>query len=103
MDKIIDIDKRIWYINEIIENGWSRNILVHQIESNLFERQNNEIKTTNFMEKLEAPNNKLAIETLKDPYIFDFITMTEDVNERDNPSIGINICPSIISIHSPSG
>ena len=44
MDKLRDIDKRIWYINKTIENGWSRNILVHQIESNLFERQNNEIK-----------------------------------------------------------
>jgi len=83
MDRIVDIDKRTWYINKIIENGWSRNTLVHQIESNLFDRQNNEIKTTNFMEKLEAPNNKLAIEALKDPYIFDFITMTEDMNERD--------------------
>ncbi|WP_097028579.1 PDDEXK nuclease domain-containing protein [Clostridium peptidivorans] len=83
MDRVKDIDKRIWYINKTIENGWSRNTLVHQIESNLFQRQNNEIKTTNFMEKLEAPNNKLAVETLKDPYIFDFITMTEDMNERD--------------------
>lgn len=35
------------------------------------------------MEKLEAPNNKLAVDTLKDPYIFDFITMTEEMNERD--------------------
>lgn len=83
IEKIKNIDKRVWYIEKTIENGWSRNVLVHQIESNLFERQNNEMKTTNFMEKLEAPNNKLAVETLKDPYIFDFITMTEDMNERD--------------------
>jgi predicted nuclease of restriction endonuclease-like (RecB) superfamily len=83
MDKSSNIEKRIWYINKTIENGWSRNVLVHQMESNLFERQNNEIKTTNFMEKLEAPNNKLAVEALKDPYIFDFITMTEEMNERD--------------------
>ena len=83
MDKLSDIEKRIWYINKTIENGWSRNVLVHQIESNLFERQNNDIKTTNFMEKLEAPNNNFAVEALKDPYIFDFITMTEEMNERD--------------------
>jgi predicted nuclease of restriction endonuclease-like (RecB) superfamily len=56
---------------------------VHQIESNLFERQNNEIKTTNFMRKIEAPYNKLAVDALKDPYIFDFITMTEEMNERE--------------------
>jgi len=83
IEKVKDKDKRIWYVNKIMENGWSRNTLVHQIESNLFERQNIEIKTTNFMEKLEAPNNKLAVDALKDPYIFDFITMTEEMNERD--------------------
>lgn len=83
MDRVNDMLRRIWYIEKTIENGWSRNTLIHQIESNLFERQSNEIKTTNFMEKLEAPNNKLAVEALKDPYIFDFITMTEDMNERD--------------------
>ncbi|EQB88682.1 putative nuclease of restriction endonuclease-like (RecB) superfamily [Clostridium punense] len=83
LEKVKDIDKRLWYIEKTMENGWSRNTLVHQIESNLFDRQNNEIKTTNFMEKLEAPNNKLAVEALKDPYIFDFITMTEEMNERD--------------------
>lgn len=83
MDRVSDMKQRLWYIEKTIENGWSRNTLVHQIESKLFERQNNDLKTTNFMEKLKAPNNKLAIETLKDPYIFDFITMTEEMNERD--------------------
>ncbi|GAB6168832.1 PDDEXK nuclease domain-containing protein [Clostridium carnis] len=83
LEKVKDEKKRVWYINKTVENGWSRNTLVHQIESNLFERQNNEIKTSNFMEKLDAPNNTLAVEVLKDPYIFDFISMTEDMNERD--------------------
>lgn len=83
MDRVVDLNKRIWYINKTVENGWSRNTLVHQIESNLFERQNNEIKTSNFMEKLDSPNNSLAVEVLKDPYIFDFISMTEEMNERD--------------------
>lgn len=83
LEKVKDEKKRVWYINKTVENGWSRNTLVHQIESNLFERQNNEIKTSNFMEKLDAPNNTLAVEVLKDPYIFDFISMTEEMNERD--------------------
>lgn len=83
MDRIVDINKRFWYINKIIENGWSRNVLINQIESNLFERQESVKKTSNFMEKLDSPNNKLALDTLKDPYIFDFITMTEEMNERD--------------------
>lgn len=43
--KVKDKDKRIWYVRKNIENGWSRNTLVHQIESNLYDRQNNEIKT----------------------------------------------------------
>ena len=83
MDRIVDVNKRIWYINKIVENGWSRNVLINQIESNLFERQDSAEKTANFMEKLDAPNNKLALDILKDPYIFDFITMTEEMNERD--------------------
>jgi predicted nuclease of restriction endonuclease-like (RecB) superfamily len=83
MEKIKDREERIWYINKTVENGWSRNILVHQIESKLYQRQYLKVKTTNYMEKLEKPNNSLALETLKDPYIFDFITMREDMNERD--------------------
>ena len=50
MDRISDVNRRIWYINKIIENGWSRNILINQIESKLFERQHSVEKTTNFME-----------------------------------------------------
>jgi predicted nuclease of restriction endonuclease-like (RecB) superfamily len=83
MDRIVDVNKRIWYVNKVVENGWSRNVLINQIESNLFERQDSAEKTANFMEKLDAPNNKLALDTLKDPYIFDFITMIEEMNERD--------------------
>jgi predicted nuclease of restriction endonuclease-like (RecB) superfamily len=83
MEKIKDIQERIWYINKTVENGWSRNILAHQIESKLYERQYVSVKTTNYTEKLAKPNSDLALETLKDPYIFDFITMREDMNERD--------------------
>jgi len=43
LDKVKERDKRIWYVNKTIENGWSRNTLVHQLESNLYDRQNNEI------------------------------------------------------------
>ena len=82
MDRISDVNKRIWYINKIIENGWSRNILINQIESKLFERQHSVEKTTNFMEKLDSPNNKLALDTLKDPYIFD-IAYSENALEKD--------------------
>lgn len=83
LEKVRNKEERIWYINKAVENGWSKNTLIHQIESNLYQRQTTDLKTTNFMEKLDAPNNKIAVDSLKDPYIFDFITMTEDMNERD--------------------
>jgi len=83
IEKVKDRSERNWYVTKIAENGWSRNVLLHQIESNLYARQKSVDKTSNFMEKLPSPINKLAIEALKDPYIFDFITMREDMNERD--------------------
>lgn len=83
LDKVKNVDERTWYVLKTIENGWSRNTLVHQIESGLYTRQVAVEKTSNFMQKLPMPQNKLAVETLKDPYIFDFITMREEMNERD--------------------
>ena len=83
IEKVKDRSERNWYVTKIAENGWSRNVLLHQIESNLYARQKSADKTSNFMEKLPSPINKLAIEALKDPDIFDFITMREDMNERD--------------------
>ena len=78
IEKVKDRSERNWYVTKIVENGWSRNLLLHQIESNLYTRQKSVDKTSNLMEKLPSPINKLAIEALKDPYIFDFITMRED-------------------------
>jgi predicted nuclease of restriction endonuclease-like (RecB) superfamily len=83
MDRIKDFDHRVWYINKTIENGWSRNVLVHQIETKLYERQKLTSKVTNFKSILALPNSELAVDALKDPYIFDFISMREDMNERD--------------------
>lgn len=83
IDKVKNLNERMWYINKTIENGWSRNVLVHQIETNLYERQQLTSKVTNYNSILVSPNSELAVETLKDPYIFDFISMREDMNERD--------------------
>lgn len=76
-------EERAWYIAKTIEYGWSRNVLVHQIETNLYERQSLAEKTTNFEKALPSPQSELAIETIKDPYIFDFITFREEMNEVD--------------------
>ena len=83
LDKITDKSIRRWYIEKIIENGWSRNVLVHHIESGLYERQAVVKKISNFEKLLPAPQSELAKQTMKDPYVFDFIPFKEDMVERD--------------------
>ena len=83
LDKIGDMSVRKWYIKKTIENGWSRNVLVHQIESGLYERQEVVKKISNFEQLLPATQSELAKQTMKDPYIFDFIPFKEDMVERD--------------------
>jgi predicted nuclease of restriction endonuclease-like (RecB) superfamily len=70
-----------FYIEQTIENGWSRDVLALQIKSNLFKRQGNAI--TNFQHTLPHPQSDLAQQTLKDPYIFDFLTMDNAYHEKD--------------------
>ena len=83
LDKIDDMSVRKWYIQKTIDNGWSRNVLVHQIESGLYERQEVVKKISNFEQLLPASQGELAKQTMKDPYIFDFIPFKEDMVERD--------------------
>lgn len=83
MDKVKDHDIRIWYIKKTIDNGWSHNVLIHQIESGLYERQAIAEKISNFENHLPVAQSELAIQTMKDPYIFDFIPFKEDMVERD--------------------
>jgi len=71
----------LFYINQTLENGWSREVLALQIKSNLYARQGKAI--TNFKQTLPAPHSDLAQQTIKDPYTFDFMTMTKPYNERD--------------------
>ncbi|QYZ80133.1 DUF1016 family protein [Methanofollis formosanus] len=70
LDKVKDPVQREWYIRRTIANGWSRNVLVHQIERGLIEREGRAV--TNFSETLPAEQSDLALQTMKDPYIFDF-------------------------------
>lgn len=79
--RIKDPDTRTYYINKAIEHGWSRNILVHQIESGLHLREG--ASTTNFALTLPPIQSDLAYQTLKDPYIFDFLTLSEEAQEKD--------------------
>ncbi|MCD8263854.1 MAG: PDDEXK nuclease domain-containing protein [Tannerellaceae bacterium] len=83
MDKVRDPDERIWYIQQTIENGWSRNVLLIQIETDLYNRQVQTKKITNFKSTLPARQSDLAEQMMKDPYIFDFVTIGEKVHERN--------------------
>jgi len=83
LDKVKDPDQRIWYIKKTAENGWSHSVLIHQIESGLYERQAIAGKVSNFESRLPSPQSELAIQTMKDPYIFDFVPFKEDMVERD--------------------
>lgn len=75
------IEEALFYINETIENGWGRDALALQIKSNLFKRQGKAV--TNFKNTLPSPQSDLAQQTIKDPYTFDFMTMTKPYNELD--------------------
>ena len=81
IQKIKDLEIRFWYINQIIENSWSREVLSSLIKSNLYER--NKSLTNNFDSKLPNLQSDLVKQTLKDPYIFDFLTLTEPFVERE--------------------
>ena len=83
LDKVKNQEERIWYIQKATENGWSHSVLVHQIESGLYQRQALANKVSNFERRLPSPQSELAVQTMKDPYIFDFIPFKEDMVERD--------------------
>ncbi len=81
LDAVKDSEERKWYVEQTIQYGWSRNILVHQIESGLYHRQGKAV--TNFDRTLPKPQSELAQQLLKDPYNFDFLTLGEEAQERD--------------------
>jgi predicted nuclease of restriction endonuclease-like (RecB) superfamily len=81
LDTVKDPEERVWYIRQAVENGWSRNVLVHQIESGLYRRQGKAL--TNFSRTLPAPHSELAQQVIKDPYNFDFLTLGPEIGERE--------------------
>jgi predicted nuclease of restriction endonuclease-like (RecB) superfamily len=81
VEKIKDPLQRLWYAGKALEHGWSRTILQLQIESNLYGRQGAAV--SNFAATLPPPHSDLAQQTLKDPYLFDFLTLADKAHERD--------------------
>jgi len=81
MQKIKDISKRIWYMQQTIENGWSKDTLIDMIKSNVHDRQGKAVN--NFCATLPPLQSELARQMLKDPYLFDFATLATEFSERE--------------------
>jgi predicted nuclease of restriction endonuclease-like (RecB) superfamily len=81
LDKVKDPAARYWYARKAVESGWSRAVMVHWIESDLYGRQGK--AQTNFERTLPRPQSDLARETLKDPYKFEFLALADEALERD--------------------
>ncbi|MEM5372941.1 PDDEXK nuclease domain-containing protein [Paraburkholderia azotifigens] len=81
LDKLDDRDQRHWYAHKSLEHGWSRSVLAMQIETRAHARTGSAI--TNFDERLPPSQSDLARDALKDPYIFDFLNLSENAQERD--------------------
>lgn len=79
LEKLKDPNERLWYARETIENGWSRNVLVAQIKNRLYQREGTAVN--NFAKTLPAPQSDLAKQIVKDPYNFDFLTLSKSVEE----------------------
>ena len=74
-------EERLFYMQKAIEHNWSRSVLVNQIELNLYHRQGKAIN--NFQANLPVSQSALAIQTLKDPYVFDFLSLGDEAQERE--------------------
>jgi predicted nuclease of restriction endonuclease-like (RecB) superfamily len=81
MEKLEYPTERLWYAQQSIAQGWSRAVLLHQIETGLYHRSGKAI--TNFAATLPAPASDLAQQLIKDPYNFDFLSLAPDTQERD--------------------
>lgn len=81
LTKLKEPAERLWYAQQAIEHGWSRDVLWHHISTALQQRSGNAV--TNFAQRIPAPDSELAQQTLKDPYLFDFLGRTKEALERD--------------------
>lgn len=83
IEKVKNPKEREWYLQQTSENGWSRAVLTHQIETILYQRQIEAEKVNNFQTTLPPLQSDLIEQTLKDPYIFDFLTLDKKAKEKD--------------------
>jgi predicted nuclease of restriction endonuclease-like (RecB) superfamily len=81
MEKLKDLSTRLWYASQVIDQGWSRDTLTAMIKGQAHIRQGAAV--TNFANRLPASQSELAEQLLKDPYLFDFLTLEEPFHERE--------------------
>jgi Uncharacterized conserved protein len=81
MTKCRSHTEALYYVQQTQAHGWSRSVLTHQIESGLWQRDGKAL--TNFAQTLPAPQSDLAAQVLKDPYVFDFLSLTPEHTERE--------------------
>jgi predicted nuclease of restriction endonuclease-like (RecB) superfamily len=81
IEQVKESAARQWYAKSALEHGWARPILIHQIETRLFERQAQAV--TNFHRTLPPPQSDLAQQIVKDPYNFDFLALRQEAHERE--------------------
>lgn len=90
IQKIKDIDLRFWYIGKILENGWSKDVLSLMIKSEIHKREAK--LTSNFKNTIVSSDSDLVQQSFKDPYIFDFLTISEPFREKELES---NLCKNM--------
>lgn len=83
IDRLKANNERLWYGLQTIEHGWSRSVLQIQIETQLHARQVDALKVSNFKDRLPELQSDMAQEVLKDPYIFDFLSVGDEAHERE--------------------
>jgi predicted nuclease of restriction endonuclease-like (RecB) superfamily len=81
LEKLNNTDQRLWYAKQAIMNGWSRSMLEHWIESDLYSRQGKAV--TNFETALPRAESDLVRDVMRDPYNFDFLALREQAEERE--------------------
>ena len=81
LERVKDEVQRRWYIRKSVAEGWSRSVLTMQIDARLYQRQGEIV--SNFADRLPAPQSELVQQALKDPYIFDFLTLEPTFHERE--------------------
>jgi len=83
LDKSKTIDEYVWYAQQTIENGWSLSSLEYHTDTKTYQRQAIAEKAENYNVRLPEPQSNLVIETLKSPYVFDFIEQRDGIIERE--------------------